>query len=150
MNSTDQSSFGVFKPVGHVVLAFPRADQAKAAMQALASIGWSGPDLRAYTDVQMLQQIRSDLHDASPLAEVGQELNLIRAQEALALRGFHWLVVHARDSETATRVAETARQCGARSAQSYGRFIIEELIEPANAEPQVAESPDRGLDTRVA
>jgi hypothetical protein len=150
MNSTDQSSFGVFKPVGHVVLAFPRADQAQAALLALAAIGLSGPELRTYTDVQMLQQIRGDLHNASPLAEIGQELNLIRSQEALALRGFHWLVVRAKDSETATRVAATALQCGARSAQSYGRFIIEELIEPVNAEPQVAESPDRGLDSGAA
>jgi len=32
--------------------------------------------------------------------------------------------------------------------QHYGNFIIEELIDPG-ARPQVAESPDRGLDERT-
>ena len=34
MASGDQRSFGVFKPVDHVVISFPTAQQADAAAQA--------------------------------------------------------------------------------------------------------------------
>jgi hypothetical protein len=49
----------------------------------------------------------------------------------------------------AARVAEAARRAGAERAQSYGRFIIEELIERPDALPQVGESPERGLDSQT-
>jgi hypothetical protein len=98
----------------------------------------------------MLQQIDRDLQKASSLAAVGQELNLIKAHRALAERGYHWLLVHAPDREHALQVARTVRAHGAERAQLYGNFIIEELIEHHDdGKPQVAESPDRGLDAET-
>lgn len=148
-SSTAPRSFGVFKPVGHVVISFPTAAQAGRAMQALADLGLPGEALHAYSDLQMLRQIDDDLAQASPLASVGQEMNLVLAHRALAERGYHWLVVAVADDGQAARVAEAARACGAERAQHYGRFIIEELIERPGALPQVAESPDRGLDAQT-
>ena len=43
----------------------------------------------------MLAQIDEDMSRASPLAAIGQELNLVKAHRALAERGYHWLVVKA-------------------------------------------------------
>jgi hypothetical protein len=149
--ASDERSFGVFKPVDHVVISFASAQQADAAARALAEIGVQGvPAVRRLTDRQMLQQIERDLQKASSLAAVGQELNLIKAHRALAERGYHWLVVHAPDRDHARHVAQTARAHGAERAQLYGNFIIEELIErPDDGKPQVAESPDRGLDAET-
>ncbi len=147
----DQKSFGVSKPVGHVVISFPRAEQADAAAQELAAdttAGLTQSDVRRYSDQQMLQQIDGDLERASSLAAVGQELNLVRARRELAAQGYHWLIVHAPDDEQALRVADVARRHGAERAQQYGRFIIEELIDPGT-QPQVGESPDRGLDAQT-
>jgi hypothetical protein len=150
--ASDEHSFGVFKPVDHVVISFPTADQADAAAQALAQVGVSGePTVRRLTDREMLSQIDRDLQKASSLAAVGQELNLVKAHRALAERGYHWLVVHASDRDRAAQVAQVARAQGAERAQLYGNFIIEELIDQdrAGAKPQVAESPDRGLDAET-
>lgn len=150
--ASDERSFGVFKPVDHVVISFPGAEQAAAAAQALGKMGISGePTVRRLTDREMLAQIDRDERKASSLAAVGQELNLIKAHRALAERGFHWLVVHAPQREQAVQVAEIASKHGAERAQLYGNFIIEELIDRDRdtSKPQVAESPDRGLDAQT-
>jgi hypothetical protein len=145
---TDQHSFGVFKPVDHVVISFATSEQADAAAQALSTIGLRAPNaVRRLSDREMLKQIDHDLQHASPLASIGQEINLIKAHRALAERGYHWLVVYAPDDRQAARVAHVARTHGAERAQRYGNFIIEELItQPVR---QVAESPDRGLDAQT-
>lgn len=149
MATDDLHSFGVFKPVGHVVISFPDAAGADAAREALARAGLAQGEVARFTDREMLQRIDEDLAHASPLAGVGQELNLVRAHRELAARGYHWLVVHAPDDALARRVAETVRPHGAERAQAYGRFVIEELIERPGGLPQVAESPDRGLDAQT-
>jgi hypothetical protein len=143
------TSFGVFKPVGHVVISFPSQPQAEDARSALAADGLSGDAVTPYTAGQMLAQIDEDLANASPLANLGQEINLIKAHRALAERGYHWLVVRVEDDEMGRRVADRALAFGAERAQLYGRFIIEELIEHTTDTPQVAESPDRGLDPQT-
>lgn len=145
----ENTSFGVFKPVGHVVIAFPDADGASAAADAMTAGGIDAATVRRLDDREMVEQIDRDMARASPLAAVGQELNLVKAHRDLATQGCHWLVVHAPEDALASRVAEIARSHGAIRAQSYGRFIIEELIEQPGALPQVGESPDRGLDTQT-
>lgn len=142
-------SFGVFKPVGHVVISFPDATRAGQAAQALAQLGLAEDAVSHYSDSEMLRQIDEDIANASPLASVGQEMNLVLAHRVLAEKGYHWLVVRVADDEQAVRVAAVARSCGAERAQQYGHFIIEELIERPGDVAQVAESPDRGLDAQT-
>lgn len=148
-SDNQKHAYGVYKPVGHVVISFPSAQQADAALQALAAIGVDGDAVRRLSDREMLDQTAHDLQHGDALASVGQEMNLVKAHRALAELGYHWLVVHAPDDDQARRVAEVAREHGAERAQSYGRFIIEELIEHDTDETQVAESPDRGLDPQT-
>jgi hypothetical protein len=144
-----QQAFGVFKPVGHVVISFPNADQADEARAALARDGVAGGEVRRLSDQEMLTQIEQDMHDASPLASIGQEMNLIKAHRALAERGYHWLIVHAPDDDLARQIASTAKAAGAERAQLYGRLIIEELIQHPDDLSQVGESPDRQLDAQT-
>lgn len=142
-------SFGVFKPVGHVVISFPEAAQAERAGNAMTDLGLPDDAVRHYSDREMLNQIDEDIAHASPIAAVGQEMNLVLAHRALAARGYHWLIVQVGNDDQATRVARAAEACGAERAQHYGHFIIEELIERPGGISQVAESPDRGLDAQT-
>lgn len=144
MASDDRQSFGIFKPVGHVVICFPRAAQADAAARALVDAGVSAADVRRLTDREMLTLSERDLHAASAVADVGQDLNLVHAHRQLAARGYHWLIVRAPGVDAARRVSDIAQAQGAERAQRYGTFIIEEMIDAGL--PQVAESPARGLD----
>ena len=143
------TSHGVFKPVGHVVISFPSAQDQRAAAQALNTAGVPSNDVTPYSADEMTQQVKTDLERATALASMGQELNLVKAQGELAALGCHFLVVQVADDESARRVADTVRPFNAERAQHYGNFVIEELIEHSDDEPQVAESPDRGLDAQT-
>jgi hypothetical protein len=143
-------AFGVFKPVGHVVISFPTDADMRFAEAALAEAGFHGPEaVMSYTPAAMIEQIDAQVAGASPLASIGQELNLVKAHRALAEQGYHWLVVRASDDDQAREVAALAKRFNAERAQKYGHLIVEELIEHGDDLPQVAESPDRGLDAQT-
>lgn len=139
-------AFGVFKPVGHIVIAFRSAADQQAAAQALLQQGFAASALVRFTPDEMKNQVDADMAAASALASLGQELNLVKAHRALAESGCSFLVVHAPDDDLAERVATVARTMQAVAAQRYGRFIIEELIDQAPDQAQLFESPERGLD----
>jgi hypothetical protein len=143
------TSHGVFKPVGHVVISFPTAHDQAQATQALQTLGLGTDEITPYSADEMSAQVETDLQRATGLASLGQELNLVKAQGELAALGYHFLVVQTGDDEMARRVADAVRPFNAERAQHYGKFVIEELIEHADDEPQVAESPDRGLDAQT-
>ncbi len=142
-------SFGVFKPVGHTVIAFRTADAMEAAVAALLKQRFALTDLARYTPEEMGAQVQSDLQTASAIAGVGQELNLVKAHGELANSGCSFLVVHAPDDTRASQVDEVVRTYNAAAAQRYGTFIVEELAAQSEGEVQTFESPDRGLDIAI-
>ncbi|MGY4831649.1 hypothetical protein ACVNIS_23965 [Sphaerotilaceae bacterium SBD11-9] len=139
---------GAFSPVNHVVMSFPTADDMEGAAAALARQGWDDGQLIHYTPAEMKAQAEADLAHASPLANLGQEVNLVRAHRDLAEKGYSFLIVPAEDTEQARKAADIAKGFHAERAQRYGTFMIEELIESADGEAQAFESPARGLDAR--
>ena len=143
-------SFGVFKPVGHTVIAFHSADDLQQAVARLLAQGFADSALTEYTPQQMAAQAHAQQLTASPLAAMGQELNLIQAHARLADAGCSFLVVHAPNDALAEQVAMVARTGHAVAAQRYGRFLIEEVIDTPAGQTQVSESPGRGLDLPVA
>lgn len=140
-------AFGVFKPAGHTVIAFANAEQMEAAASALLRTGFQARELVRYSSAEMIAQADSDMHTASPLASVGQDLNLVKAQRALAQNGCSFLVVEAGDGAKALRVDEVVHSMQAIAAQRYGTLIVEDLVVSLdNGKNQSFESPDTGLD----
>jgi len=147
--SDHPQSFGVFKPVGHVIVSFPPQSDMQAAVEALSKAGFGSDDITAYTPDEMRAQADVDIDQAGVLAGIGQELNLVKAHRELAEKGHSFLVVRAPKDEQSSQVAEISKRFHASRAQKYGRLMIEELIEVGTGEVQVAESPDRGLDAQT-
>ena len=143
-------SFGVFKPVGHTVIAFASPDLLEAAASALLQARFQPNDLVRYTPAEMIVQADSDLRTASPMASVGQDLNLVKAHRALAENGCSFLVVQTADSSGEERVDEVVHRMKATSAQRFGSLIVEELVEAPDGRDQSFESPDTGLDIDTA
>ena len=143
-------SFGVFKPVGHTVIAFASADLLEAAAGALLEGGFRPSDLVRYTPAEMAAQADSDLRTASPMASVGQDLNLVKAHRALAENGCSFLVVETTDSSREQRVDEVVHAMRATAAQRFGTLIVEELVKAPDGPDQSFESPDTGLDIDTA
>ena len=92
-------SFGVFKPVGHVVITFRTASDLQAAEAALSEGGFAASDMVRYTPAEMIAQVDAEVEKASPLAALGQDLNLIKAHRELAQEGCSFLVVHAPEQD---------------------------------------------------
>lgn len=142
-------AFGVFKPVGYVLASFRSESDMAQAAQALRDAGFDNDQQVAYTASEMVHQADLDIAKASPLASLGQELNLVKAHRELAEQGQCFLAVHAPSNEQTERVAEIMRESNATRAQKYGTLMIEELIEVGSDEGQVPESPALGLDAQT-
>ena len=147
--SNPPTSFGVFKPVGHVVIALDSVALVQSVSEQLVAQGFAEADMVRYTPQEMINQVDAELVTASPLASIGQDLNLIKAHRALAESGCSFLVVHAPDADQVDTVRRIANAVNARSAQRYGSLIVEELMDAKTNERQVFESPDRGLDVDI-
>jgi hypothetical protein len=139
-------SFGVFKPVGHTVIAYRGSAALDAGLAALREQGFAPEALVRYTPDEMVSQADAEIAVAGALASMGQDLNLVKAQRELALTGCSFVVVHAPGSDEMARVDAALEASPAVAAQRYGHLIVEELIDTPAGTPQVAESPDRGLD----
>lgn len=122
-------SFGVFKPVGHTVMAFQSDTDLQSAVHALTEHGFSNLSWVRYTPEEMSILVDAELQSASPLATFGYELDLTKVHRILAEQGCSFLVVHAPGKEQAEMVADIAHTMKAVAAQHYGTFMIEDVIE---------------------
>ena len=130
MNKTDPpKTFGVFKPVDHTVISFRSDADMHTAMSSLTEQGFPVSSLVCYTPAEMMIQVDAELKTASPLASFGYELDLIKAHRELAESGCSFLMVYAPDDKQAQRVAAVVRASEAVTAQHYGTFMIEEIME---------------------
>ena len=121
-------SFGVFSPVGHVVVAFADAEAADAAARALREAGFDDEDILEYGADEESQEMSRMLDGISGAAGFGHEVCLMRQYKALADEGCCWLVVYAPDKAHCEQVVEVARRHGAKLAEKYGRLVVEDLI----------------------
>ena len=121
-------SFGTFKPVDHVVLAFADDSKAEAAAQALRQAGFGEADLIAYSAAEKDNRMRAMTEHASDAAGFGYEISLMRRYQKLARDGASWLIVYAPEDEQGERVGEIAKQHGALAAVKYHRLVVEDII----------------------
>ena len=122
------TSFGVFKPVGHVMTGLPTPAQVAALVAALHSAGWPGSALRQFSPRESVAELREMIENAGALAGFGYEITLLRRYMTLAEAGYQWLLVKVEDSDRAAAAARLARDCGATLAVYYRTLTVEELI----------------------
>ena len=146
-DNNSQTAYGVFKPVGHVLASFPTERDARSAVEALKQAGF--PDVAFYPASEVLERAERDIRNSGVLANIGQELNLVKQQRDLAEEGHPFVSVLAPEDDAARRAAGIVARYNADRAQKFGRLIIEELIEPGTGQRQAKESPDTGLDPQT-
>jgi hypothetical protein len=122
------TSFGVFKPVGHVMMGLPTQAQADTLVAALRGAGWPGSALRQFSPPESAAELRAMVDNAGTLADFGYEITLLRRYVSLTEAGYRWLLVRVDDSHQATAAAEFARESGATLAVHYRMLTVEELI----------------------
>ncbi len=122
------TSFGVFKPVGWVMVGLPTQANADALAAALEAAGWSSAAVLHFKHSETVEELQAMADNASALAGFGFEITLLRRYVALAKEGYCWLLVKVDGLEHAAAAAEVARGHGATLAVHYRALTIEELI----------------------
>ncbi|QNM95663.1 hypothetical protein [Chitinimonas koreensis] len=122
------TSFGVFKPVGHLVLAFRAADTRDQVMHVLAGQGFGDEDLTAFEADEWLDTMDRAEANRGLMATFGSELDQVEMHARLARDGHVFLVVFAPAEAQTEAVAEVAERYGAVLVQKYGRLLIENKV----------------------
>ena len=124
---TPPRSFGVFAPVGYLVLAFQEEPEAAQARDALLTGGYDDEEVMQFSSQQVVSAIENSRDNISILAYLGTELAHQRQQLEYAKHGSTFLVVHAPTEAETARVLRVARRYGARLAHKYNRLTVEEI-----------------------
>lgn len=122
------TSFGAFKPVGHVVVALPDARRSADAVTALLAAGFAPEDILQYTAAEEKNEMDQMLANVGGMAEFGYEADLMRKYQELAADGASWLIVYAPEDDAAQRVADVVKLHGAMLAEKYNRLSVEDLL----------------------
>lgn len=122
------TSFGVFKPVGHLMVGLPAQTQADSLVSALQGAGWASHEVRQFTPRESVAELEALVDNAGGLAGFGYEITLLRRYLALAREGQLWLLVKVEDTDEAAEAADIARERGATLAVHYRLLTVEELI----------------------
>jgi hypothetical protein len=122
------TSFGVFKPVGYVMIGVPTQAQLNELVSALHGAGWPASSVRQFSPQESVAELQAMVDKAGPLSGFGYEITLLRRYLTLAAEGYRWLLVRAKDSQIAAAAAEVARARGATLAVYYRTLTVEDLI----------------------
>lgn len=122
------TSFGSFKPTGHVMVGLPDRDSLNALRTALLAAGWLPEHLVDFTPRETVEEMSALIDNASPLAGFGSEITMMRRYVEEARRGTCWLLVKAEGNDTLQRLGDMARQHRTRLAVAYGLLVVEELV----------------------
>lgn len=122
------TSFGTFKPVGHVMVGLPTLAQADALAQALRHAGWPRDQLLRFADGTAVVELQSLIDNAGALAGFGYELTLLQRYLKMAQQGMRFLLVKVDGAEEVASATELARAGGATLAVHYRMLTVDELI----------------------
>jgi hypothetical protein len=124
---TPPRSFGVFAPVGYLVLAFREAREAAQVRESLLTGGYDDEEVMQFSSQQVISSTENARDNISILAYLGTELAHQREQLEYARQGCTFLVVYAPTEAETARVLRVAGRFGVRLAHKYNRLTVEEI-----------------------
>ncbi len=126
------TTFGVFKPVGWLMVGLPAqalADSLVAALQAAPNgEAWPSSEVLHFAPSETLDELEAMVENAGALAGFGYEITLLRRYVKLTKEGYRWLLVKCSSVERAAAAAAIARSCDATLAVHYRMLTVEELL----------------------
>jgi len=121
------TSFGVFSPTGHVVMAFANDESASMARKALLAAGFVEDDVAQYNKNDVIRECEKSNEQVSSPVQIGQDVAKIAEYLALAKEGCGFLVVHAAGEERSKQAVAIVRPYRLKFAEKYNRLTLEEL-----------------------
>lgn len=120
--------FGDFYPVGHLFVAFPGVDDAKAVRDDLLGQGVAPQDCRYFSDRAVRDGTQKGIDSASVFSMVGATLKIVGLHNELAAQGCHFLLIATADDAATERAMAAVRRRPFKLAQKYKRLVIEEMV----------------------
>jgi hypothetical protein len=121
------TSFGVFSPTGHVVMAFATDGDAERARKSLIKNGFVEEAVTHYNKDEVMAELRKSEKQAESPVQIGQEVAKVDEYLVLAKEGCGFLVLHAPEDKDAKRAVAIVKPLGLKFAEKYNRLTIEEL-----------------------
>jgi hypothetical protein len=122
------TQFGVFYPLGHVVVAFPSREDAERMRQLLLDGGYDERDVTLWSDSEVAVGARELRQSSSVIAKIfGAELEAMDKHIELADAGHTFLVAYSPSDLDTKRLMNVAHRFRYALAQKYDRFAITEL-----------------------
>ena len=121
------TSFGVFSPTGHVVMAFATDGEAERALQLLVKSGFAREDVSHYNKDEVMAELEKSEEQATSPAQIGQEVAKVDEYLLLAKQGCGFLVLHDPEDESAKRAVAIVKSLGLKFAEKYNRLTMERL-----------------------
>lgn len=113
------SLFGVFKPIGHTLVAFRTLNELRAARQTLVSMGFDADALVEYLSEEMLHQTEAEIRATESSADFASDIDLLHARKQLAEQGCVFLIVDAPNPAKAVLVSGLLSRTRPATAQHY-------------------------------
>lgn len=127
-NSGPPTDFGIFYPIGYLVVAFPTREDAQRVQQDLMTGGYDPADCVLFTCAEVADAARRNL-DANTgwLARLGKSDDAVQRHLDAAEQGAAFLLIHAPGETDVTRAMNVIRRGRFEFAHKYHRFAIEDL-----------------------
>lgn len=120
-------SFGVFSPVGYVVLALGTPGDVSRTRDALLGGGYDDEDILSYGPDEVVTATEQSFPDRGLLSHLGGEREAAERHQEMAREGCHFLLVRALTRDETNRVMNVARRSGLRLAHKYDKGSVAEL-----------------------
>ncbi len=120
--------FGVFNPIGHVVIAFATDADATQAREALLTGGYEEDEVLQFRSDEVIADAEQTRANLGLLGRLGMEWPEVERYFELAQQGAAFLVVYAPSDAETTRVMNVARRFDFALARKYHRLAIEHLL----------------------
>lgn len=122
------TDFGIFYPLGYLVVAFPKKEDAQQVQRDLMVGGYDPADCELYTCEEVAAAAQSNLaNNTGFLARLGWSDEAVKTHLDAARQGSAFLLIYAPGDTDAARAMNVIRRVPFDFAHRYQRFTIEKM-----------------------
>jgi hypothetical protein len=126
--SGKKTDFGVFYPLGHIVVAFPEYEDALRVQEDLLTGGYDSADCVVYRSEEVAAAAAHNLSETTGwLARLGKSDEAVQAHLNAAKEGSAFVVIFAPGDTDAERAMNVVRRVPFELAHRYRRFAIQDM-----------------------
>lgn len=123
-----RTDFGIFYPLGYIVAAFPKREDALRVQQDLLTGGYDSDDCIVYKSEEVAAAAAANLKENTGwLATLGRSDEAVQAHLNAAKQGAAFMLIFAPDDTEAERAMNVIRRVPFELAHRYRRFAIEDM-----------------------